>query len=103
VPEVLAPFANVRLVWLEVAVWLLKAPRVCWPRLALDGRPAALFITLTLDTAPPKIHAHAQALTPVVEGIISQDMQRFKEYATAYAAAQASSQQQQHQQQAPKA
>jgi len=33
-----------------------------------------------------------QALTPVVEGIISKDMERFKEYATAYAAAQASSQ-----------
>jgi hypothetical protein len=36
-----------------------------------------------------------QALTPVVEGIIGQDMVRFKEYATAYAKAQASSQQQQ--------
>jgi hypothetical protein len=38
-----------------------------------------------------------QALTPVVEGIIGQDMLRFKEYATAYAKAQASSQQQQQQ------
>ncbi len=36
-----------------------------------------------------------QALTPVVEGIISKDMERFRDYATAYAKAQASSQQQQ--------
>jgi hypothetical protein len=56
-------------------------------------------MTVELHLAPPVLFS--QALTPVVEGIIGQDMVRFKEYATAYAKAQASSQQQQ-QQQVPK-
>ncbi|KAF6254160.1 hypothetical protein COO60DRAFT_1542994 [Scenedesmus sp. NREL 46B-D3] len=57
-------------------------------------------VNLSISYEVPEVLApFANALTPVVEGIIGQDMVRFKEYATAYAKAQASSQQQQQQQQ----
>ncbi|WIA22689.1 hypothetical protein OEZ86_009655 [Tetradesmus obliquus] len=53
-------------------------------------------VSLSISYEVPEVLApFANALTPVVEGIIGQDMLRFKDYATAYAKAQASSQQQQ--------
>eukprot|EP00775_Hariotina_reticulata_P002059 gene2059-2379_t len=59
-------------------------------------RPTGCNVSLSISYEVPDVLApFANALTPVVEGIISKDMERFRDYATAYAKAQSSSQQQQ--------
>eukprot|EP00877_Chromochloris_zofingiensis_P005433 jgi/Chrzof1/14891/Cz09g19220.t1 len=55
--------------------------------------PSACSVSLTISYEVPQILVpFANALTPVVEGIIGEDMQRFKEYAVEYAKAQQSTQ-----------
>eukprot|EP00195_Chlamydomonas_chlamydogama_P011211 CAMPEP_0202894280 /NCGR_PEP_ID=MMETSP1392-20130828/3715_1 /ASSEMBLY_ACC=CAM_ASM_000868 /TAXON_ID=225041 /ORGANISM="Chlamydomonas chlamydogama, Strain SAG 11-48b" /LENGTH=181 /DNA_ID=CAMNT_0049578927 /DNA_START=292 /DNA_END=837 /DNA_ORIENTATION=- len=49
--------------------------------------PKACNVTLTISyEVPNALVPFANALTPVVEGILSQDMQRFKSYAEVYTA-----------------
>ncbi|KAF8066281.1 STR11 [Scenedesmus sp. PABB004] len=57
-------------------------------------RPLGCVVSLSISYEVPEVLApFANALTPVVEGVIGGDMQRFRQYAISYAAAQASSQQ----------
>lgn len=50
--------------------------------------PAATGVSLSISYEVPELLApFASALTPVVEGIIGRDMERFREYAVKYAAA----------------
>eukprot|EP00879_Flechtneria_rotunda_P029717 GHRR01032160.1.p2 GENE.GHRR01032160.1~~GHRR01032160.1.p2 ORF type:complete len:168 (+),score=34.28 GHRR01032160.1:292-795(+) len=58
-------------------------------------KPGGCNVSLSISYEVPEVLApFANALTPVVEGIISRDMERFRDYATAYDKAQVSSQQQ---------
>eukprot|EP00878_Enallax_costatus_P029280 GHUV01031730.1.p1 GENE.GHUV01031730.1~~GHUV01031730.1.p1 ORF type:complete len:220 (+),score=26.49 GHUV01031730.1:327-986(+) len=58
-------------------------------------RPNGCNVSLSISYEVPEVLApFANALTPTVEGIISRDMERFKDYATKYAQASASSKQQ---------